>query len=106
MGVLIGKQFIPVLFKMSFFAPKSCQTRALLKECMILGTIITFYNIQGVQKKTALFKKLITFYVFVLGYSNRLQSKEHELYFCYRATFSRFHRILDTLVRHESRAKF
>ena len=62
--------------------------------------------IQGVQKKTALFKKLITFYVFVLGYSNRLQSKEHELYFCYRATFSRFHRILDTLVRHESRSKF
>ena len=63
-------------------------------------------SVQGVQKKTALFKKLITFYVFVLGYSNRLQSKEHELYFCYRATFSRFHRILDTLVRHESRAKF
>ena len=32
-----------------------------------------FSSIQGVQKKTALFKKLITFYVFVLGYSNRLQ---------------------------------
>ena len=70
------------------------------------NTFLKGPKIQGVQKKTALFKKLITFYVFVLGYSNRLQSKEHELYFCYRATFSRFHRILDTLVRHESRAKF
>ena len=95
--------FIPA-FVFSF--GEDVRTRYKQRLIFTLKIYFPTYVVQGVQKKTALFKKLITFYVFVLGYSNRLQSKEHELYFCYRATFSRFHRILDTLVRHESRAKF